>query len=160
MNVRLNTLWRVPVFYLCASWISFYLTVYLGSFYLVKTTGADGVTEVSIDPIRSAILDLVLLLAVLLLGGLWACRGMTKLEIFFSAIIVFVPFLIINRSPFLLEIPMSLRVIFDKLNYLSNLVYSPLVLLTDNFNFSVLISDFTPFLYIPFGRKLPTKANL
>lgn len=153
MHVRVNTLWRVPVFYLCASWISFYLTVYLGSFYLVKTTGADGVTEVSVDPIRSTIFDLVLLLAVLLLGGLWAFRGMTKLEIFFSAIIVFVPFLIINRAPFLVEMPMSLRIIFDKLNYLSNLVYSPLVLLTDNFNFSVLISDLTPFLFIPFGKR-------
>ena len=160
MHVRVNTLWRVPVFYLCASWISFYLTVYLGFLYLVKTTGADGVTEVSVDPVRQAVFNVVLLIVFLLLGGLWACRGMTKLEIFFSAIIVFVPFLIINRFPFQMEIPMSLRVIFDKLNYLSNLVCSPLVLLTDNFSFSVLISDFTPFLYIPFGRKLLTKATL
>ena len=105
MNVRVNTLWRVPVFYLCASWISFYLTVYLGFLYLVKTTGADGVTEVSVDPIRSTIFDLVLLLAVLLLGGLWAFRSMTRREIAASAALLILPMLaIVLTQLFLLHI--------------------------------------------------------
>lgn len=153
MNVRLNTLWRVPVFYLCASWISFYLTVYLGSFYLVKTTGADGVTEVSIDPIRSAILDLVLLLAVLLLGGLWTCRGMTKMEIFLSAAILVAVYVIINLLEIFFDIPVSLSLTLAKFQNINGMISSFLFRLTDQLELSVLISDLTPFLFVPFGKR-------
>lgn len=153
MNVRLNTLWRVPVFYLCASWISFYLTVYLGSFYLVKTTGADGVTEVSIDPIRSAILDLVLLLAVLLLGGLWACRGMTKMEIFLSAAILVAVYVIINLLEIFFDVPVSLSLTLAKFQNINGMISSFLFRLTDQLELSVLISDLTPFLFVLFGKR-------
>ena len=153
MNVRLNTLWRVPVFYLCASWISFYLTVYLGSFYLVKTTGADGVTEVSIDPIRSAILDLVLLLAVLLLGGLWACRGMTKMEIFLSAAILVAVYVIINLLEIFFDVPVSLSLTLAKFQNINGMISSFLFRLTDQLELSVLISDLTPFLFLLFGKR-------
>ena len=57
MKLRLNTLWRVPVFCFVFSWISYYLTIYIGGFFFtVKTIGADGITELSADPVRSAIL--------------------------------------------------------------------------------------------------------
>lgn len=153
MHVRANTLWRVPVFYLCASWISFYLTVYLGSLYLVKTTGADGVTEVSVDPVRSAIFDLVLLLAVLLLGGLWACRGMTKLEIFCSAAILVAVYIIINLLEIFFDVPVSLSISLAKFQNLNGMISSPLFRLTDQLELSVLISDLAPFLFIPFGKR-------
>lgn len=154
MNVRVNTLWRVPVFYLCASWLSFYLTVYLGFIYLVKTTGADGVTEVSIDPVRSAIFDLVLLLAALLLGGLWAFRGMTKLEIFLSAAILVAVYVIITLLElFFPEFPASLSLILAKFQNLNGMISSLLFRLTDQLELSVLISDLTPFLFIPFGKR-------
>lgn len=155
MNVRPNTLWRVPVFYLCASWISFYLTVYLGQFiFVVKTTGADGVINVSVDPVRSAIFTLVLLLAVLLLGGLWACRGMTKLEIFCSAAILVVIYVIIN----LLQIssvgfPVSLSLILSKFQNLNGTISSLLLRFTDQLEVCVLISDLIPFLLVPFGKR-------
>ena len=155
MHVRVNTLWRVPVFYLCASWISFYLTVYLGSLYLVKTTGADGVTEVSVDPIRSAIFNLVLLLAVLLLGGLWAFRGMTKLEIFCSAAILVAVYVIINLLEIFFDVPVSLSFPLAKFQNLNGTISSFLFRLTDQLELSVLISDLAPFLFIPFGKRSP-----
>lgn len=155
MNVRVNTLWRVPVFYLCASWFCFYLTVYLGRFiFVVKETGADGVTEISVDPIRSSIFDLVLLLAVLLLGGLWACRGMTKLEIFLSAAIIAAVYVIIDLlqlSP--LEFPVPLSLMLSKFQDINGMVCSLLLRLTNHLAFSVLISGLTPFLLVLFGKK-------
>ena len=153
MHVRANTLWRVPVFYLCASWISFYLTVYLGSLYLVKTTGADGVTEVSIDPIRSAIFDLVLLLAVFLLGGRWALRGMTKPEIFCSAAILVAIYLIINLLEIFFDVPVSLSFTLAKFQDINGTISSFLFRLTDQLELSVLISDLTPFLFVFFGKR-------
>ena len=40
MHIRLRTLWRVPVFCLISSYVSFYVTVYLGSaFFVVRTMG-------------------------------------------------------------------------------------------------------------------------
>ena len=153
MNVRVNTLWRVPVFYLCASWICFYLTVYLGSFYLVKTTGADGVTEVSIDPVRSAIFDLVLLLAALLLGGLWAFHGMTKLEIFLSAAIIVAVYVMINLLEIFFDVPVSLSITLAKFQDINGMISSFLFRLTGQLELSVLISDLTPFLFIPFGKR-------
>lgn len=155
MHVRVNTLWRVPVFYLCASWISFYLTVYLGFLYLAKTTGADGVTEVSVDPIRSAIFNLVLLLAVLLLGGLWAFRGMTKLEIFCSAAILVAVYVIINLLEIFFDVPVSLSFPLAKFQNLNGTISSFLFRLTDQLELSVLISDLAPFLFIPFGKRSP-----
>ena len=132
MHVRANTLWRVPVFYLCASWISFYLTVY---------------------PVRSAIFDLVLLLAVLLLGGLWACRGMTKLEIFCSAAILVAVYVIINLLEIFFDVPVSLSISLAKFQNLNGMISSPLFRLTDQLELSVLISDLAPFLFIPFGKR-------
>lgn len=155
MNIRISTLWRVPVFYLCASWICFYLTVYLGFLYLVKTTGADGVTEVSIDPIRNAIFDLVLLLAVFLLGGLWAFRGMTKVEIFCSAAILVAVYLVINLLQIFFDVPPSLSITLAKFQNLNGTISSLLRRLTDQLELSVLISDLTPFLFIPFGKRAP-----
>lgn len=41
MHIRLHTLWRVPVYCLISSYVSFYVTTYLGSaFFVVRTEGA------------------------------------------------------------------------------------------------------------------------
>ena len=86
MKLRFNTLWRVPVFCIVFSWTSYYLTVYIGGFFFtVQTVGANGITEVSADPLRSAIFNGFLFLSVLLLGGLWAFRSMTRTEIALAA---------------------------------------------------------------------------
>lgn len=88
MKIRVNTLWRVPVFSLLAGIVCYYLTVYLGGFfYAVKTVEADGAISLSIDPVRSAIFQAVLFAAGLLVGGLLLFRSMSKMEIALSAAI-------------------------------------------------------------------------
>ena len=52
MKLRPGTLWRVPVFCIIASWLSYYITIYGGFLYVVRTTGADGAVEFSVDPLR------------------------------------------------------------------------------------------------------------
>ena len=95
MKLRPGTLWRVPVFCIIASWLSYYITIYGGFLYMVRTTGADGAVEVSVDPLRSTIFQGVLFLAILLLGGLWAFRSMTKLEIAASAALISAVYLVV-----------------------------------------------------------------
>ena len=73
MKLRFNTLWRVPVFCIVFSWISYYLTFYIGGFFFTaKTVGAGGITQVSADPLRSAIFNGLLFLIVLLLDSIAA----------------------------------------------------------------------------------------
>ena len=46
MKLRMQTLWKVPVFCAISSWSSFYITVYLGGlFFTVQTMDADGVIQ-------------------------------------------------------------------------------------------------------------------
>ena len=158
MNVRIRTLWKVPVYCVVASWISFYLTVYLGGFFFtVKTVGADGVTQVSADPIRSAIFNMALFLIVLLIGGLWAFRSMSKAEIAVSSAITSGIFLLIVLAQlYIPSFPISLSIRLAYIQNWTGTVSSFLLKLTDNLTVSVILSSFTPMLFILFGRKLDT----
>lgn len=85
----MKNLWRVPVLCLAGSWIGYYLTVYMERFFfLVKTVGENGISEISVDPVRSLIFSLVLFFLILVIGGLFLLRGMTKKEIALSAAII------------------------------------------------------------------------
>jgi len=158
MNVRIRTLWKVPVYCVVASWISFYLTVYLGGFFFtVKTVGADGVTQVSADPIRSAIFNMALFLIVLLIGGLWAFRSMSKAEIAVSSAIASGIFLLIVLAQlYIPSFPISLSIRLAYIQNWTGTVSSFLLKLTDNLTVSVILSSFSPMLFILFGRKLDT----
>ena len=158
MNVRIRTLWKVPVYCVVASWISFYLTVYLGGFFFtVKTVGADGVTQVSADPIRSAIFNMALFLIVLLIGGLWAFRSMSKAEIAVSSAIASGIFLLnVLAQLYILSFPISLSIRLAYIQNWTGTVSSFLLKLTDNLTVSVILSSFSPMLFILFGRKLDT----
>ena len=158
MNVRIRTLWKVPVYCVVASWISFYLTVYLGGFFfMVKTVGADGVTQVSADPIRSAIFNMALFLIVLLIGGLWAFRSMSKAEIAVSSAIASGIFLLIVLAQlYIPSFPISLSIRLAYIQNWTGTVSSFLLKLTDNLTVSVILSSFSPMLFILFGRKLDT----
>lgn len=155
MKLRFNTLWRVPVFCIVFSWISYYLTVYIGGFFFtVNTVGADGITQLSADPLRSAIFSGLLFLIVLLLGGLWAFRSMTKAEIGVSAAIASALYLAIvlaqlNISSF----PLSLSIKLASFQNWTGTLSSFLLKLTNNFQLSVLLSNLAPFLFVPFGKK-------
>ena len=158
MKVRIQTLWKVPVYCAVASWISFYLTVYLGGFFFtVKTVGADGVIQVSVDPIRSIVFNAALFLIVLLVGGLWAFRSMSKAEIAVSSTIASTIYLLIVLAQlFISSFPLSLSVTLAYIQNWTSTVSSFLLKLTDNLTVSVILSSFAPMLFIPFGRKLDT----
>lgn len=155
MKVRKRTLWKVPVFCFIASFIGFYITVYIGGlFFLEKTIGADGITQISVDPVRSDIFNVVLFIGVLLIGGLWAFRKMTKPEIAVSAVITSFIFLLIVLAQLLItSFPISLSVTLAYVQTWTGILASFLMRLTDNFNCSIIISSFAPLLFIPFGRK-------
>ncbi|WP_308856872.1 hypothetical protein [uncultured Oscillibacter sp.] len=135
--------------------MSFYVTAYLGgAFFVVRTVGADGVTNVSADPVRSAIFDAALFLIVLALGGLWAFRTMTRAEIAASAGIISAVYLIVVVLQLTLpSFPLSLSVQLAKFFNWTGTVSSWLLRLTDHLAFSTIAACFAPLLFIPFGRK-------
>ena len=155
MKIRINTLWRVPVFCLISSWVSFYLTVYLGRFFfVVKTVGVDGVTEVSADPLRSAIFNGGLFLIVLLLGGLWAFRTMTRAEIAVSAAIISAIYLALTLMQlYLPNFPASINIKLATLQNWKSILGSGLLKITGRLNLSVLLENLAPFLFVLFGKK-------
>ena len=155
MKVRVKMLWKVPVFCAAASWISFYLTVYLGGFFFtVKTVGADGITQVSMGPLRSAIFNAVLFLLVLFVGGLWAFRSMTKAEIAVSAGITSAVYLMIVLAQLLIpDFSLAVSVILAYFQNWTGTLSSFLIKLTNNLPLSVILSSFAPLLFIPFGKK-------
>lgn len=153
MKLRIQTLWKVPVFCFVASWISFYVTVYLGRFFfVVQEMDADGVIQVSADPVRSAIFNGVLFLLVLLAGGLWAFRNMTKKEIAVSSAIASALYLLTDLLQLLFgNFPGAIIVA-----YIQNWISVPssfLFYLTDNIAVSAILSSFAPLLFILFGKK-------
>ena len=153
MKLRPGTLWRVPVFCIIASWLSYYITIYGGFFYVVRTTGADGAVEVSVDPLRSTLFQGVLFLAILLLGGLWAFRSMTKLEIAASAALISAVYLVvILLQLYLPGFPLALSVWLAPFQNWKGIL-SSLLLRFMNFHLALAASAFAPFLFVPFGRR-------
>ena len=153
MKLRPGTLWRVPVFCIIASWLSYYITIYGGFLYVVRTTGADGAVEVSVDPLRSTIFQGVLFLAILLLGGLWAFRSMTKLEIAASAALISALYLVvILLQLYLPGFPPALSVWLAPFQNWKGIL-SSLLLRFMNFHLALAASAFVPFLFVPFGRR-------
>ena len=156
MTVRAKTLWCVPVFCTIASWLTYYITIYLGGFFfVVQTQGADGAVEVSADPVRTAVFTGVLFLAVLLAGGLWAFRSMTKAEIACSAAILSAIYLVIILLQLFLPgfpLALSLRLVpFQNWSTLLSSIVGKLI--GGTFPLSLLLSVLTPFLFVPFGRR-------
>lgn len=158
MNVRVKTLWKIPAYCVVSSWISFYITAYLGGFFFtVKTVGADGVTQVSVDPVCSLIFNVVLFLVVLLAGGLWVLRSMTKKEIAVSAGIASAIYLLIVLVQFYLpNSPTSLILALSYIQNWTGILSSCLIRITDNVIFSAILSCFAPMLFTLFGKKSNT----
>ena len=120
---------------------------------MVRTTGADGAVEVSVDPLRSTIFQGVLFLAILLLGGLWAFRSMTKLEIAASAALISAVYLVvILLQLYLPGFPPALSVWLAPFQNWKGIL-SSLLLRFMNFHLALAASAFAPFLFVPFGRR-------
>ena len=156
MKCRIKQLWKVPVFCLISSIISFLVTVYWGGrFFTAETIGPDGIPIVSIDPIRSAVFNGALFVIVLLLGGFWAFRGMTKSEIALSAAIISgIYFTIALTQLYLPNFPVSISLMLAYIQNWTGTIASALHKITDNFQLAVLLANFAPFLFVPFGCKL------
>ena len=120
---------------------------------MVRTTGADGAVEVSVDPLRSTLFQGVLFLAILLLGGLWAFRSMTKLEIAASAALISALYLVvILLQLYLPGFPPALSVWLAPFQNWKGIL-SSLLLRFINFHLALAASAFAPFLFVPFGRR-------
>ena len=154
MAIRKNLLWNVPVYCLAVSWLSYWLTILLGRYiYVVKTVGADGVINASIDPVRSALFSLVLFLIFLLIGGLWTFRGMTKKEIALSAGIISGIYLLITLlEMYMPGFPVSLSLVFAKLIYWPSILYSLAFNLLGNTPLLLAAACFAPMLFVLFGK--------
>ena len=154
MKLRKKGLWSVPLYCALSSWISFYLTVYIGAhFFVVKSVDASGVIHAELDPTRAEILNIVLFLLVLVVGGL-LFRRMTRTELALSAAIASGIYLFIVvcqlRIP---SFPLKLSVVLAYVQNWTGTLSSFLMKLGLDLNFSVIMASFAPLLFVPFGRK-------
>lgn len=150
----MKNLWRVPVLCLVGSWVAFYLTVYLGRFFfVVKTMGEDGIPVISADPVRSSIFHWVLFLLILVVGGIWFLRGMTKKEIALSAAIISGIYLIlVLLQLYLPSFPLGVSVILAQFQDWTGTVSNTLYQITGNLPLSTITACFCPFLFVFFGK--------
>ena len=155
MSIRKNVLWKVPVYCLAASWLSFWITARFGGyFFAVQTVGEDGVINISADPVRSMIFSSVLFLVVLLAGGLWFFRDMTQKEIALSASIHCAVFMLITLAQLLIpDFPLNTSIFLAYFQNWTGELGSLLYRITGNLAVSSLLADFSPLLFIPFGKK-------
>lgn len=155
MQVRKNMLWNVPVYCLAVSWLSYWLTILLGRYiYVVRTVGADGVINASIDPVRSTVFNALLFLAFLLIGGLWTFRGMTRKEIALSAgIISGIYLVVVLLQIYVPGFPVSLSITLAKYQNWTSILYSLAFQALGPSMFLQIASCFAPMLFVLFGRK-------
>ncbi len=154
MKIRKKTLWAVPVYCLVSSYISFYLTVIIGSrFYVVKSLDASGVIHAEIDPVRADILNIALFLLVLVVGGI-LLRRMTKKEVAASAGIASAFYLLAVLCQLLIPaFPLKLSVLLAYVQNWTGSLSAFLMKLGLGLHPSVIAASFAPMLFIPFGRK-------
>ena len=158
MKAGIKNLWKVPVYCMIASWISFYFIVYIGRFFfMIKTIDTDGITHVSVNSVGYVIVDIAIFLIVLLIGGLWVFRSMTKAEVAISAGIMSAIYLLtVFVQMYVPDLPIALS---DSLIYIQTwmgTLSSLLAKLTDHRSISIILSSFAPLLFILFARKSNT----
>lgn len=153
--MRIRTLWRVPVFCLLASAVSYWLTIFPGYlFYVKRAVNADGSIEVSADPLRSTLLHIALFLLVLLAGGMWAFRSMTRREIAFSAALLILPMLaVVLAQLWLPSFPVNVSMFLSPFYNWNGSLSSLLIQCSFPLPAATIISQFAPLLFVPFGRQ-------
>ena len=150
-----RNLWKVSIYCLAAGWVCSQLVIYLGGFiFLEKVVGDDGVIRASIDPVRSGIFYGVLFLAVLLAGGIWFRRSMSRREIAVSALMASALYLLLEL---LLscsnQFSVSQILTFSRFCEWNRSFAAPLLRLTDNQAVSYVAAALAPLLFILFGKK-------
>ena len=153
--MRVRTLWRVPVFCLLAGLLSYWLTVFAGPlFYVSRAVNAVGSIEVSVDPLRGTLFKIALFLLVLLLGGLWAFRSITRREIACSAALLILPMLaIVLAQLWVPGFPLKVSVFLSPFYNWSGSLSSLLMWCSLPLPAATIIAQFAPLLFVPFGRR-------
>ena len=131
------------------------LTIFPGALiYVNRTVGENGTIEVSTDPVRSVLFQAVLILAVLLAGGLWAFRSMTRREIAASAALLILPMLaIVLAQLFLPAFPLKVSLFLSRFYCWTGNLASLLMQLSLPLPAATILAQFAPLLFIPFGRR-------
>ncbi len=150
-----RNLWKVPVFCLAASWVCYYLTIYLGGFIFgEREMGADGIIQISVNQLRADIFHGALFLAALLAGGIWFRRSMSRREIAVSALMASAVYLLLEL---LLscsdQFSVSQILTFSRFCEWNRSFAAPLLRLTDNQAVSYVAAALAPLLFILFGKK-------
>lgn len=140
---------------LLSSLACYWLTIFPGALiYVNRTVGENGTIEVSTDPVRSVLFQLALVFAVLLAGGLWAFRSMTRREIAASAALLILPMLaIVLTQLFLPAFPLEVSLFLSRFYSWTGNLASLLMQLSLPLPAATILAQFAPLLFIPFGRR-------
>lgn len=154
MKIRTKVLWQIPVYCALGGLLSFMLTVYLGGFIFgTQTVRPDGAIELSVNPFRSAIFNLALFVGILMIGGFWFRRSMTRKEIAVSAVIASLFYLAIVLAQICIpDFPLSASITLAYFQNWTGEVASLLFRVTHNTNLSAILSCFCPMLFVLFGK--------
>ena len=155
MKMRRHTLWRVPVYCVIASILSYYLTIALSFLYIDTdvSVDAEGAIETMINPVRSATMDGTIFLAVLLVGGFCFLRSMTRKEIAVSAAIMSAIYLVFVIWEIWLPTPFPLWLVIIQIQDWISHLSSVLIWLTETLLLPcTFLSCFAPFLFVLFGK--------
>ena len=152
---RTTTLWRIPAFGIVAGVIWFFLNShFLGSLSLVTLPD----NTVTVDPLRSLLMDLLVLVTTMAYCALWVTPKMTRKEVFRSSLVL-VAFMLgsvaiqgilsatgsgaAQMAAFYLAEP------FEWCNFIFRIVH----LFTGNLWISMVVQSFSPLIFVIFGKK-------
>ena len=146
--------WKVPLYCIVASWICFQLEVrFLGRWTIV--TLPDG--SISTDSTRWLILNIVLFIIVVTIGGFFFFRKMTHKELFFSASVLVVLNIVFGLIAYKMQGMFSLY--FAELTEWDNFISNLLVQVTQNVWISAVIDwILPPYIFVLFGRKASNES--
>ena len=162
MKMRRRTLWRVPVYCVIASILSYYMTIALSFLYIDTdvSVDAEGAIETMINPVRSATMDGTIFLAVVLVVGFWFFRSMTRKEIAISAAIMSAIYLVFAIWEIWLPTPFPLWLVIIQIQDWISHLSSVLIWLTESLLLPcTFLSCFAPFLFVLFGKDVDNTDN-
>ena len=154
MNIRKNTLWKVPLFCVIAGVIAFNAIVYLLGQFMIVTLPDGTVTS---DNSRLLIISGAIFIVTLIVGGMVFFRNMTRKEIFFSASIIVAISLILVLTQWAFNLTTGPGAVFfmyaSQIFEWSSIVPQLLYRVGGNPWIGAFVASLTPYLFIPFGKK-------
>lgn len=153
MNIRLSTLWKVPVYCIVTGFLAFNAAIYLIShFAIIQQDG-----EISSDPAKVLIIYGLIFAVTLFIGGFVLFRSLTRKEIFISASIVVVFGLVMHLIQWKFNLTTGSSAIFfiyvSRIFEWCRIVPQLLFNIIKNSLICNFIGCLTPYLFIMFGKK-------